>query len=126
MHCAQLTHLQISQSSDPGARVASVLPADQLHQLSVDERAGDGGQVTIGEAVLAEKLRCRNSSDQFIHSFIHSWSHVKDGEKFRRAAGYLCGLSPPRLPEELVAPAVEDHTGAIALPAGWMATLQHV
>lgn len=57
---AQLTHLQISQSSDPGARVAPVLPVDQFHQLPVDDRAGDGGQVTPRESFLAEELRCRN------------------------------------------------------------------
>lgn len=36
----------------------------------------------------------------------------------RRADGYLRVLSPPRLPEELVAISVEDHTRAIAPPAG--------
>lgn len=86
----------------------------------MDERAGDGGQVTTREAFLAEELQCRNCG-YFINSLIHYWLHIMDG-----AAGYLCRLSPPRLPEELVALAVENHTRAIALPGGWMATLQHV
>lgn len=56
MHFAQHTHLQISQSSDPGASVESVPSEDQVHQLSVDERVGDGGQVATRETVLAEEL----------------------------------------------------------------------
>lgn len=52
--------------------------------------------------------------------------HIMDGEMLRHADGYLCGLSPPWLPKELVALAVEDHTRAIALPGGWKVTLQHI
>lgn len=53
---AEHTHLQISQPSDPGASQTSVLP-DQVHHLSVDVRAGDGGQVTSREMILAEELQ---------------------------------------------------------------------
>lgn len=56
------TYIQVSESSYPCAGVAAIL-CHEVHHLAVDEGVGDGGQVAVGEMVLAVEL---DTKDRFV------------------------------------------------------------